>query len=85
MKAASAIMIAADNSTCFAACAIFIFLSPVLQTFHKRAIIEYHPPVKRDESGIRDYDEDDVNWIQFIKCMRSAGLSFTGGISPILS
>lgn len=33
------------------------------------------PPVKRDESGIRDYDEDDVNWIQFIKCMRSAGLS----------
>lgn len=33
------------------------------------------PPVKRDESGIRDYDEGDVNWIQFIKCMRSAGLS----------
>ncbi len=33
------------------------------------------PPVKRDESGIRDYGEDDVNWIQFIKCMRSAGLS----------
>ncbi|WP_438421275.1 MerR family transcriptional regulator [Bacillus siamensis] len=33
------------------------------------------PPVKRDESGIRDYDEDDVNWIQFIKCMRNAGLS----------
>ncbi|WP_045508275.1 MerR family transcriptional regulator [Bacillus amyloliquefaciens] len=33
------------------------------------------PPVKRNESGIRDYDENDVNWIQFIKCMRSAGLS----------
>ena len=33
------------------------------------------PPVKRNGSGIRDYDENDVNWIQFIKCMRSAGLS----------
>ncbi|QOQ55582.1 MerR family transcriptional regulator [Bacillus amyloliquefaciens] len=33
------------------------------------------PPVKRNKSGIRDYDENDVNWIQFIKCMRSAGLS----------
>ncbi|MCZ4246220.1 MerR family transcriptional regulator [Bacillus amyloliquefaciens] len=33
------------------------------------------PPVKRNESGIRDYDENDVSWIQFIKCMRSAGLS----------
>ena len=32
------------------------------------------PPVNRKESGIRDYNEKDCNWIEFIKCMRSAGL-----------
>lgn len=32
------------------------------------------PPVNRNESGIRDYCETDINWVQFIKCMRSAGL-----------
>ncbi|MDY4611422.1 MAG: MerR family transcriptional regulator [Sphaerochaetaceae bacterium] len=31
------------------------------------------PPVRR-KSGIRNYDEQDCNWVQFIKCMRSAGL-----------
>ncbi|MCY7965066.1 aldehyde stress transcriptional regulator AdhR [Bacillus inaquosorum] len=33
------------------------------------------PSVKRKESGIRDYDEEDIKWIEFIKCMRNAGLS----------
>jgi DNA-binding transcriptional MerR regulator len=32
------------------------------------------PPVRRSKSGLRDYDEHDLNWISFIKCMRSAGL-----------
>ncbi len=26
------------------------------------------------KSGIRDYTEEDCNWVNFIKCMRSAGL-----------
>lgn len=26
------------------------------------------------KSGIRDYKEEDLRWIEFIKCMRSAGL-----------
>ena len=30
--------------------------------------------VNRTESGIRDYTEDDCRWVEFIKCMRSAGL-----------
>ncbi len=30
--------------------------------------------VNRNESGIRDYQEADVKRVQFIKCMRSAGL-----------
>lgn len=32
------------------------------------------PPVSRTDSGIRDYDELDVKRIDFIKCMRTAGL-----------
>lgn len=30
--------------------------------------------IKRDDHGIRDYTEDDLQWIEFIKCMRNAGL-----------
>ncbi len=33
------------------------------------------PPVPRNSGGIRDYGEADCRWIEFIKCMRSAGLS----------
>ena len=32
------------------------------------------PPVHRNKSGIRDYSEIDVKRVEFIKCMRSAGL-----------
>jgi DNA-binding transcriptional MerR regulator len=32
------------------------------------------PSVNRNKSGIRDYTEEDCNWVEFIKCMRSAGL-----------
>jgi DNA-binding transcriptional MerR regulator len=32
------------------------------------------PPVNRNRSGIRDYNEIDVRRVEFIKCMRSAGL-----------
>jgi MerR family transcriptional regulator, aldehyde-responsive regulator len=31
-------------------------------------------PVNRDKSGIRDYKELDARRVEFIKCMRSAGL-----------
>ena len=33
------------------------------------------PPVTRNKSGIRDYNENDCLWVEFIKCMRSAGVS----------
>ncbi|MED1421218.1 MerR family transcriptional regulator [Bacillus smithii] len=33
------------------------------------------PHVNRNKSGIRDYTEEDCKWVEFIKCMRSAGLS----------
>jgi len=32
------------------------------------------PPVNRNGSGIRDYSELDLRRVEFIKCMRSAGL-----------
>ncbi|MGD0878259.1 MAG: MerR family transcriptional regulator [Anaerolineales bacterium] len=33
------------------------------------------PPVHRNEGGIRDYNDLDLRRVEFIKCMRSAGLS----------
>ncbi|SEO63725.1 MerR family transcriptional regulator [Propionispora vibrioides] len=32
------------------------------------------PSVPRNKSGIRDYSEEDCRWVEFIKCMRNAGL-----------
>ncbi len=32
------------------------------------------PPVTRSESGIREFEEIDIKRIEFIKCMRNAGL-----------
>lgn len=32
------------------------------------------PAVRRNKSGIRDYSETDCSWVEFIKCMRGAGL-----------
>ncbi|MCR0571153.1 MerR family transcriptional regulator [[Clostridium] innocuum] len=32
------------------------------------------PTVPRTSGGIRDYGEKDLGWIEFIKCMRGAGL-----------
>ena len=45
----------------------------------KQALIYYEkegliPAVPRDKNGIRDFDENSCGWIEFIKCMRSAGL-----------
>lgn len=32
------------------------------------------PPVPRTKSGIRDYDEQSCGWIEYIRCMRAAGM-----------
>ncbi|MPM65296.1 HTH-type transcriptional regulator AdhR [bioreactor metagenome] len=45
--------------------------SDTLRYYEKIGLL---PPIKRI-NGIRDYSIDDGNWIHFIKCMRSAGLS----------
>lgn len=32
------------------------------------------PSVPRNKSGLREYDAESCNWINFIKCMRSASM-----------
>lgn len=43
-----------------------------LRYYEKEGLI---PPVRRRENGLRDYSQQDCNWVEFIKCMRGAGLS----------
>lgn len=33
------------------------------------------PGVARNKSGLRDYTQENCKWVEFAKCMRSAGLS----------
>lgn len=33
------------------------------------------PPVPRTQGGIRNYDENACRWVEYIKCMRDAGVS----------
>lgn len=48
-------------------------LTPVtLRYYEKVGLI---PPINRKSGGVRDYSEEDLGWIEFIKCMRNAGLS----------
>ena len=47
-------------------------ISPDTLRYYER--IGLLPTVNRKNSGQRDYDEEDCRWIEFIKCMRSAGL-----------
>lgn len=32
------------------------------------------PTIPRTENGIRDFDDESCRWIEFIKCMRNAGM-----------
>jgi len=47
-------------------------LSPDTLRYYER--VGLIPHVHRNKSGIRDYMEDDCRWVEFIKCMRAAGL-----------
>ena len=43
-----------------------------LRYYEKEGLIPY---VNRTEGGVRNYTEEDCTRIEFVKCMRSAGLS----------
>jgi DNA-binding transcriptional MerR regulator len=32
------------------------------------------PPVRRGKNGVRDYSDNDIEWVGFIKCMRTANI-----------
>jgi MerR family transcriptional regulator, aldehyde-responsive regulator len=49
----------------------FEISSDTLRYYERIGLI---PAVNRNDSGIRDYNEEDLKRVEFIKCMRSAGL-----------
>lgn len=49
----------------------FDLTQDTLRYYEKVGLI---PKVKRTSGGIRNYTEYDCGWIDFIKCMRSAGV-----------
>lgn len=42
-----------------------------LRYYEKKGLI---PPVRRTPGGIRDYSSEDCGWVEFIRCMRDAGV-----------
>lgn len=47
-------------------------LTPDTLRYYER--IGLIPPVPRNKSGVRDYDENSCRWIQLMKCLRKAGV-----------
>lgn len=47
-------------------------LSPDTLRYYERAGVI--PEVRRTKGGIRDYSQDDVNWVENAVCMRGAGV-----------
>lgn len=45
-----------------------------LRYYEKEGLIG---PIKKNSSGIREYQVEDLNRIEFVKCMRNAGLSIS--------
>ncbi|MBO1141540.1 MerR family transcriptional regulator [Enterococcus avium] len=43
-----------------------------IRYYEKQGLI---PPITRNASGVRDFQAEDLNWVEFIKRMRDAGLS----------
>lgn len=50
----------------------FGMLPTTLRFYEEKGLI---PAVPRDENGVRDYGTFEINWIRFIRRMRSAGCS----------
>lgn len=53
-------------------CKLYDISADTLRYYERIGLI---PPVTRGKNGIRDYQESDLGWVEFIKCMRSAGIS----------
>ncbi len=53
----------------------FNISSETLRYYERVGVI---PPVTRTAGGIRDYQEDDIAWVETAKCFRAAGLPIEG-------
>jgi DNA-binding transcriptional MerR regulator len=53
-------------------CERYSISSDTLRYYERIGLI---PRVNRNDNGIRDYNETDLKRVEFIKCMRNAGLS----------
>ena len=53
-------------------CKKFDISSDTLRYYEKIGLL---PKISRTKGVIRDYSQNDCNWIEFIKCMRAAGIS----------
>lgn len=53
-------------------CKKFDISSDTLRYYEKIGLL---PKISRTKGCIRDYSQNDCNWIEFIKCMRAAGIS----------
>lgn len=51
---------------------MFNISADTLRYYEKEGLLG---PIEKDKSGIRDYQQKDLDRIHFIKCMRQAGLS----------
>ncbi len=49
----------------------FNLTTDTLRYYEKEGLLG---PVKKNKSGIRDYGEEDIKRIEFVKCMRDAGM-----------
>lgn len=56
-------------------------ISPDTLRYYER--IGLIPRVHRNKNGVRDYTEEECKWIEFIKCMRSAGVQIEALIKYI--
>ncbi|MGL4738614.1 MAG: MerR family transcriptional regulator [Cellulosilyticaceae bacterium] len=52
-----------------------------LRYYEKEGLL---PHVKKNEQGIRSYEEDDIIWIELIKCLKETGMSI-GEIQQIVT
>lgn len=48
--------------------------SYTLRFYEKEGLI---PNIKRNKSGIRIYDENDIFWIDLVRCLRDTGMTLT--------
>ena len=49
----------------------FVLTTDTLRYYEREGLIG---PITKGKNGIRNYTEEDIKRIQFVKCMRSAGL-----------